>query len=217
MNLIPLATGDTLALDPLIGEAWERRRRRRRRYAFAAALVLAAGLVVYGIFRPGGGAGSPPGAPHASPLAAAQLPSATGWNGGTARIRESSCPRCVQVDSWAATVPYFDMPNDMPHRTMAALGPNDVIILILRSWQPSPPAWTLQRHPLRVTAARTTASFEGNTTRGRVSLWSGTTWRNGSFVSVYMFFGSPRPSGAAIERAQHELDATRFPQWSIRS
>lgn len=66
-------------------------------------------------------------------------------------------------------------------------------------------------------SSRSARSFEGNTTRGRVSLWARTTWRNGSFVQVYVFFGSPRPSGAAIERAQLELDATRFPQWSIRS
>lgn len=99
---------------------------------------------------------------------------------------------------------------------MAALGPRDAIIVVLRSWQPSRPAWMSQRHPLRIVSSQIHAGFEGNTTGGRVSLWSAYTWRNGSAVQVYVYFGAPRPARAAIARAQRELDATRFPRWSIR-
>jgi hypothetical protein len=46
-------------------------------------------------------------------------------------------------------------------------------------------------------------------------MWSAYTWRNGSAVQVYVYFGSTRPSRIAVLKAQGELDATRFPQWSI--
>jgi hypothetical protein len=147
---------------------------------------------------------------------AAALPHDPGWHVGSARIPNGSCPRCVQVDSWSATVPYRDKPNDFPQRTMARLGRNDVIIQISRSWQPSMPRSLLKRHPLRIAEKEIHPNFEGNTTHGRVSLWATSTWRNGSFVTVYVFFGSPRPTSTVVARAQHELDNTRFATWSIK-
>jgi hypothetical protein len=41
-------------------------------------------------------------------------------------------------------------------------------------------------------------------------------WRGGSGVQVYVYFGSPRPSRIAVLEAERELDATRFPEWSIK-
>ena len=145
----------------------------------------------------------------------AALPHTHGWHVGTARIAGQSCRRCVQVDSWGSTIPYRDAPNDFPHRTMARLGADDLIVQILRSWEPSPPTWVFTRRPLRIRRAQIHAGFEGNTTHGRVSLWSSATWRNGSFVQVYVFFGAPSPGAAAIARAQRELDRTSFPRWTI--
>jgi hypothetical protein len=145
----------------------------------------------------------------------AALPHRPGWHIGTARIANASCRRCVQMDSWAATVPYRDTPNDFPHHTMATLGRHDLIIQITRSWEPSAPRWEFQRRPLHIVSTQIHANFEGNTTHGRVSRWDSSTWRNGSFVTVYVFFGSPSPQLAAIDRAQRELDDTRFAPWSI--
>ncbi len=108
------------------------------------------------------------------------------------------------------------MPNDFPHRTMARLAADDLIVQVLRSWEPSPPRWVFKKRPLRIRRPQIHASFEGNTTHGRVSLWSGATWRNGSFVQVYVFFGSPSPSATAIARAQRELNGTSFPRWVMR-
>ncbi|HZP73447.1 MAG TPA: hypothetical protein VFA97_08735 [Gaiellaceae bacterium] len=147
---------------------------------------------------------------------AALLPHTGGWNGGTARIAITRCPGCVQVDSWAATVRYRDAPNDVPWKTAKTLGPRDVAILLIRSWQPSRPAWMMQRHRLHIARSQIHSNFEGNADQGHVSMWSGYTWRNGSAVQVYVYFGSPRPATAAVRRAQRELDATRFPPWSIR-
>lgn len=148
--------------------------------------------------------------------APAVLPHSHGWSGGTARIPNSSCPRCVQVDSWVSTVRYRDAPNEFPHKTIATLGPADAILIVIRSWQPAPPVWMKRQHPLRIERSQIHANFEGNTTHGRVSLWAATTWRNGSAVEVYVYFGSPVPSRAAVKRVQRELDAARFPRWSIR-
>ena len=151
--------------------------------------------------------------PVAPPAALPRLP---GWHVGTARVASRSCPRCVQVDSWGSTVRYRDAPNDFPHKTMAALRADDVIVQLIRSWEPSPPRWELTRRPLLIRRAGIHAGFEGNTTHGRVSLWGSSTWRKGSFVQAYVFFGSPHPRTAAVARAQRELDRTLFPQWTIR-
>lgn len=113
-------------------------------------------------------------------------------------------------------MPYRDAPNDFPQNTMAILGRNDIIVLLLRSWQPNEPGWALQRHPLHIAASQIHPNFEGNTTHGRVSLWLAETWRHGSNVQVYVYFGSPHPSARVIARAQHELDQTALPVWRIR-
>jgi hypothetical protein len=147
---------------------------------------------------------------------AAQLPHTDGWNGAAARIPAAGCSRCIQVDSWAATVRYRDAPNDVPWKTAATLGPRDSTILLIRSWQPSRPAWMSKRHRLQILPSQIHSNFEGNTQQEHVSMWGSYTWRNGSAVQVYVYFGSPRPSRIAVRKAQRELDATRFPQWSIR-
>jgi hypothetical protein len=146
---------------------------------------------------------------------AALLPHTDGWNGGAARIETAGCSRCVQVDSWAATVRYRDAPNNVPWKTAATRGPRGVTILLIRSWQPSRPAWMSKRHRLQILRSQIHSNFEGNPQQGHLSMWSAYTWRNGSAVQVYLYFGSPKPSRIAVLKAQRELDATRFPQWSI--
>jgi hypothetical protein len=90
-----------------------------------------------------------------------------------------------------------------------------VIVHVTRSWEPSPPAWVHRVQPLRITRAGTTASFEGNTTGGRVSRWTGSTWRAGSYVSVWVLFGRPSPTAAELRSAQAELDGALFAPWRI--
>lgn len=137
-----------------------------------------------------------------------------GWHVGSARV--TGCAGCVQTESWASTVPYRDAPNQLPpHRTMKALPPRGVIVHVTRSWEPSPPAWVHRVHPLRITRGAITASFEGNTTAGRVSRWTGATWRAGSDVSVWVIFGRPVPTAAQIRAAQTELDGAVFAPWRI--
>ena len=146
----------------------------------------------------------------------ASLPARQGWHVDRARLKDAGCAGCLQTWSRASTVPYRDAPNDLPHRTMAALPRRGIIILVSRSWEPSPPGWMHRRRPLRIVSAAITASFEGNTTNGRVSRWQASTWRAGSFVTVYVLFGSPVPAPATVARAQAELDGTTFDPWIVR-
>ena len=143
----------------------------------------------------------------------AELP-ATGWHVGSARV--AGCVGCVQTESWASTIAYRDPANQLPpHRTMAVLPRDGVIVHVTRSWEPSPPAWVHLKHPLRIAPREITASFEGDTTAGRVSRWTGTTWRAGSHVSVWVVFGRPAPTAAQIRTAQAELDGGVFAPWRI--
>jgi hypothetical protein len=131
-------------------------------------------------------------------------------------VSGAGCAGCVQTASWASTIAYRDPANQLPpHRTMAALPADGVIVHVTRSWEPSPPAWVHRTHPLRIAPRAVTASFEGNTTNGRVSRWMGTTWRGGSFVSVWVLFGRPTPTAAQVRRAQSELDPAVFRPWRI--
>jgi hypothetical protein len=68
---------------------------------------------------------------------------------------------------------------------------------------------------LHIKRTQVRANFEGNTTPGRVSLWSASTWRNGSYVTVWVFFGSPRPDSTLIARAQTEIGRVKLPAWHI--
>jgi hypothetical protein len=147
----------------------------------------------------------------------AVLPHGSGWQVGSAIVRSQSCPRCVERFSRASTVRYLDAPNDFPRKTMETLGPDDLIVQVTRSWEPSPPKWVFERHPLRIVRSGIHAGFEGNPTHGRVSEWITSTWRNGSLVQVYVFFGSPVPTASTVARAQRELRGTRFASWTIRN
>lgn len=139
---------------------------------------------------------------------------AAGWHVGSARV--PGCAGCVQTESWASTIAYRDPANQLPpHRTMAALPRDGVIVHVTRSWEPSPPAFIQRTHPLRITSRAVTASFEGNTTAGRVSRWTGATWRAGSYVSVWIIFGRSSPTAAQIRMAQAELDGAVFAPWRI--
>ena len=137
-----------------------------------------------------------------------------GWHVGSARVTNPGCLGCVQTESWASTIAYRDPADQLPpHRTMAALPRDGVIVHVTRSWEPSPPAWVHQVHPLRITR-QIVGSFEGNTSP-HVSRWAGTTWHGGSFVTVWVLFGRTTPTPAQIRRAQLELDRAVFAPWRI--
>jgi hypothetical protein len=150
---------------------------------------------------------------HALPVVAppARIP-----GGRSVRLGFAGCGGCVQTESWWATTRYRDGPNQLPpHETIAHLAADGLLVHVTRSWEPSPPAWMHRRNPLVIRRSAIVASFEGNTTGGRVSLWQATTWRGGSFVSVWVMFGRPVPTAAEVRRAQGLVAATTFAPWRI--
>jgi hypothetical protein len=207
------------AFEPLIEEARDRQRRRRRRLILTVFVLAAAVAAAYGGFRLSGGGGGL-GGPGVSAAAPAELPRQPLWFVGQAPVPQAGCSRCVQTASWASTIPYEDSPNDFPVQTMLALGPHDAIVMITRGWQPQagqgPLRWMRTRRPLRIVRSQIHSGFEGNPTRDHVSQWETATWRNGSFVTVYVFFGSPHPPPSDVANAERELAGTRFPTWKIR-
>jgi hypothetical protein len=146
----------------------------------------------------------------------ARLPAGSGWHVGSARLPAAGCARCIQTESWASSVAYADPPNQLPPwHTLAALPRHGILVHITRSWEPSPPRWIYRKRPLRIARSAIHANFEGNA-EGRVSLWSTSTWRAGSYVTVWVFFGAPTPPRQDVVRAQAELDRTSFPVWQAR-
>jgi hypothetical protein len=143
----------------------------------------------------------------------AMLPQRPGWQVGGVRVPTQGCARCVQTESWASTIPYRDRPMDFPQHTITVLPPRGIVIHVTRSRRPLPPSWMLRRNRLRIVRGAIRGNFEGNPANGRVSQWLAATWRAGSFVTVYVFFGVPRPSAALVGRAQAELDGMRLPVW----
>jgi hypothetical protein len=146
----------------------------------------------------------------------ARLPAGSGWHVGSARLTDAGCARCIQTESWASSDRYADPPNQLPPwHTLAALPRHGIVVHVTRAWEPSPPRWIYRKRPLKIVRRDIHANFEGNAD-GRVSLWSTSTWRAGSYVTAWVFFGAPSPAPADVARAQAELDRTRFPTWHIR-
>jgi len=171
-------------------------------------VVVPVGLVAAAVVGGASAAGSAP---------PAKLPPSPGWHVGSTRLEYAGCARCVQTESWASTIPYRDPPNQLPpHQTMAVLPRTGIVVHVTRAWEPSPRAWMLRQRPLRVHRAEIHTNFEGNTSGGRVSLLSISTWQAGSYVTVWILFGSPSPSRTTVARAQAELDRVQLAPWNLR-
>lgn len=146
----------------------------------------------------------------------ARLAVAPGWHVGSARLPAApGCGRCIQTESWASSRRYADPPNQLPPwHTLASLPRHGIVMHVTRAWEPSPPRWIYRRRPLTIVRSEIHANFEGNA-GARISLWSTSTWRAGSYVTVWVFFGAPVPGRADVARAQAELARTRFPAWHV--
>ena len=146
----------------------------------------------------------------------ARLSAGSGWHPGSARLPDAGCARCIQTESWASSVRYADPANQLPPwHTLAVLPRHGIVVHVTRAWEPSPPRWIYRKRPLKIVRSEIHANFEGNAD-GRVSLWSTSTWRAGSYVTAWVFFGAPSPASADVARAQSELDRTRFAGWHVR-
>jgi hypothetical protein len=148
----------------------------------------------------------------AAALVPARFAPRSGWHAGAGAVH--ACPgvtarRCRQVGSWAATVPWRDCGECLPHRTVARLPPDGIAIqisvarenpLVLRNPLPL---------PVRVSFAAVVAPFEGLPPRIGVFQTSGRRGRDEVLVTV--FFGRSRPTAAQLARAEAELRAAQLP------
>jgi hypothetical protein len=140
---------------------------------------------------------------------------ASGWSTGTSGPAEVE-PEGEQTITWASTVPYRDAPDQFPpHETLAALPPEGIAIVGwvfrapgLRSELPA--GWP----PFRLDEAER-ASFEGvPDDRATYRILAHVPDRFD--VTLWVFFGAPRPSSAQLARAQAELDRLQLPDWPSR-
>jgi hypothetical protein len=144
-------------------------------------------------------------------LTPARFAGRPGWHVGAGKVQ--TCPgvpawRCSSVTSWAATVPWRDCANCLPHKTLARL-PRDGIAMQLSIGRERPRSWERPlRWPPRLRANEAN-NFEGLPTR------IGTIQRigrlHGFTVYFFVFFGRPRPTQRQLERAEAELASARLP------
>jgi hypothetical protein len=133
------------------------------------------------------------------------LPAAA-WHVGTQAAQP--CPgvsrkRCAQANGWASTVSYRDCGDCVPpHRTLAALPPNGIVIQELNGTE-RPLKIGRRPWPPRIRARDVTGPFEGESQQYSVFQYTartGTTER-----SLFVWFGRPHPTARQLARANAEL------------
>ena len=149
-------------------------------------------------------------------LASAALTPATfapapGWHVGVGTVH--ACPgfrvaECRNVSSFAATVPWSDCPQCLPHRTVEHLRPDGIALQLQIGVGPREPKWV---RPLRWPPnIHTVASLEG--LPGRIGVVQKIGFVNGRTTSLFVFFGRPKPTTRQVARARTELATVMFPR-----
>jgi hypothetical protein len=144
-------------------------------------------------------------------LAPVRFPPRLGWRSGHGAVH--ACPgvpatRCESVVTWAATAPWRDCTECLPHRTTAHLPPDGVALQVSlareRPRRLAPHGW-----PPRIGAADVRAPFEG--LGPRIGVYQLATVVDGFEVQVMVFFGRPAPTRAALAAVNAELRRARLP------
>ena len=144
-------------------------------------------------------------------LFAAVFAALGGWHVGAGHVH--ACPgmpasRCVQVSSWAATVPWRDCGECLPQKTIDALPPDGIAVEVVLSVERPLTAQRTIAWPPRITAARL-SGIEGIPNKvGVYQLF--TRVAGGKEAYVWAFFGRGRPTRSQIARANAELATVRF-------
>lgn len=148
-----------------------------------------------------------------SALAPAQFAPAPGWHLGTGKARACSQvtpERCTETWSWTSTVRWRDCRNCAPHKTLAVLPRNGVVVTVTRVRERPTVAERRISWPPRISAREVTAGMEGIPNRyGVYQLFAGV--GNGDEVMVWAYFGRSRPTAAQLALANARLRASRLP------
>jgi hypothetical protein len=134
----------------------------------------------------------------------------SGWHTGHGPAH--NCPgvpatRCVQASSWASTRPWRDCAECLPHKTIATLPRDGIILQVTIS--------TAGRH-----VTRRAGAWPPTIRAGNLSGIEGVSSRYGVFqlfarygrrdVYVWAFFGRPHPTAAQFASANAELRTVRL-------
>jgi hypothetical protein len=144
-------------------------------------------------------------------LSPAQFGHRPGWHVGAGKVQ--ACPgvspaRCVQVTSRAATVPWRDCLDCLPHKTLAQL-PRDGIAMQLTLARERPRSWERPLRWPRRLHAKDATNFEGLPTGIGTMQRAGRL--HGFYASLFVFFGRARPTPGQLARAEAELAIARLP------
>jgi hypothetical protein len=144
-------------------------------------------------------------------LAPLQFPRADGWHAGTTGSR--ACPgvpasRCVQAWSWTGTVRWRDCAGCLPHRTLAVLPRDGVLVSATVARERPPVAARRIAWPPRI-PAREIGGLEGVPARiGVYQLFARVDASRE--VGLLVFFGRARPTAAQLARANGRLASGRL-------
>jgi len=144
-------------------------------------------------------------------LAPARFAPGPGWHVGAARAHACvgvSAARCTQAESWAATVPWRDCPECLPHRTLAALPPDGIAMHLTVAVEDPPVGRASSSWPPRLHAGDLVAGMEGVPSRYAVFQRVARVGRRELFV--WVFFGRSRPTPAALRAANAVLRSVRI-------
>jgi hypothetical protein len=146
-------------------------------------------------------------------LAAAIFAAAPSWHAGHGPVHACvgvPASRCVEASSWAATVRLRDCANCLPHRTLAVLPANGIVLQLTVAIEHSGFRPARARWPIRIDRQDIVAGFEGISARYGVF---NRIRRIGALeVSVWAFFGRAKPTAAQLARADAELARVRLPR-----
>jgi hypothetical protein len=131
------------------------------------------------------------------------------WHVGAGRVH--GCvgvppSRCVEASAWAATVPLRDCAGCIPHRTLARL-PRDGIVIQLTVARERPLHGTPGPWPVRLRRADVEAGFEGVPARYGVAQLERTS--GGVEHVVWVWFGRAHPTAEQLARANEQLQSVR--------
>jgi hypothetical protein len=133
------------------------------------------------------------------------------WHTGATRSR--ACvgvppSRCTSATAWAATTPWRDCAQCLPHRTVAALRPSGIAIQVTLIWEHPLVAKDRLVWPPRVRAPDVNGPFEG--LPRRIGVYQRFARVGRHEVYVWVFFGRSRPTRSQLARANRELAAAQL-------
>lgn len=146
-------------------------------------------------------------------LAPAQFTPAPGWHSGAGVARPCvgvSAERCTESWAWTSTVRWKDCRSCVPHKTLAVLPRNGVVVTVTRVRERPVVARRQIEWPPRIAARDVTAGMEGIPSRyGVYQLFARLASPEEVMVSAY--FGRSRPTTEQLVAANRRLRATRLP------